>query len=56
MIHEQYFYPDYIHSLADFEARVLQSCEILTSQGYTGAHISDITRPRPLSDYPLFQG
>lgn len=54
MIHEQYFYPDYMNYLADFEARVLQSCEILANKGYTGAHISDITNQRSLADYPAF--
>jgi hypothetical protein len=54
MIHEQYFYPDYINYLADFEARVLESCKILANKGYTGAHISDITNQRPLADYPAF--
>jgi len=54
MIHEQYFYPDYIRYLPDFEARVLQSCEILVNKGYTGAHISDITNQRSLADYPAF--
>ena len=54
MIHEQYFYPDYSNYLADFEARVLQACEILANKGYTGAHIRDVTTPRPLADYPAF--
>lgn len=54
MIHEQYFYQDYINYLADFEARVLESCKILANKGYTGAHISDITNQRPLADYPAF--
>ena len=54
MIHEQYFYPDYINYLADFETRVLESCKILATKGYTGAHISDITNQRPLADYPAF--
>lgn len=54
MIHEQYFYADYAHHLPDFEARVLGACEYLASKGYTGAHISEITAQRPLSDYPAF--
>ena len=54
MIHEQYFYPDYINYLADFETRVLESCKILANKGYTGAHISDITNQRPLADHPAF--
>lgn len=56
MIHEQYFYPDYANYLADFEDRVLQSCKILADKGYSGAHISDITNPRTLANYPAFQG
>ncbi len=55
MIHEQYFYPDYVNYLPDFEDRVLKSCKLLSDQGYTGAHISDITGQRPLADYPGFQ-
>lgn len=55
MIHEQYFYPDYINYLCDFEDRVLKSCQLLHSNGYTGAHISDITTQRPLADHPCFQ-
>jgi len=55
MIHEQYFYQDYVNHLADFEARVLRACEILADRGYTGAHISEVTRPRPLADYPGFR-
>ena len=54
MIHEQYFYPDYTNYLADFEARVLQSCEILANKGYTGAHLSEITCQRSWADYPAF--
>lgn len=56
MIHEQYFYPDYVNHLADFEDRVLRSCKILADKGYCGAHISDITNPRPLANYPAFHG
>lgn len=55
MIHEQYFYADYINYLADFEERVLQVCQFLASKGYTGSHISDITAERPLANYPGFQ-
>lgn len=54
MIHEQYFYQDYINYLADFEDRVLQACKLLADMGYTGAHITDVTAPRPLADYPAF--
>jgi hypothetical protein len=54
MIHEQYFYPDYINYLSDFEDRVLKPCQLLHAKGYTGSHISDITEQRSLADYPLF--
>jgi hypothetical protein len=55
MIHEQYIYPDYINYLPDFEERILRSCRILADKGYTGAHISEVTSPRPLCDYPAFR-
>ena len=54
MIHEQYFYPDYVAYLPDFEDRVLQPCAILAKKGYTGAHISEVISQRPLADYPGF--
>ena len=54
MIHEQYFYTDYIAYRPDFEDLVLQSCKILADRGYTGAHISDIAQQRPLADNPFF--
>ena len=54
MIHEQYFYPDYINYLSDFADRVLKPCQLLQAKGYTGSHISDITEQRSLADYPLF--
>ena len=44
MIHEQYFHPDYRRHLPDFEARVLDACAFLANRGYTGAHISELTR------------
>jgi hypothetical protein len=56
MIHEQYFYQDYVNYLPDFEARVLESCRILADKGYTGGHISEATAPRPLAAFPGFQG
>lgn len=55
MIHEQYFYPDYVNYMADFEARVLESCKILADLGYIGGHISEVTEPRPLADHPSFR-
>ena len=54
MIHEQYFYPGYMRYLPDFEKIVLDSCKLLADRGYTGAHISDVTRQCPLADNPLF--
>ncbi len=42
MIHEQYFYRDYIHHLPDFEERVLSACKYLHESGYRGAHIGEI--------------
>ena len=56
MIHEQYFYPDYCNYLSDFRERILHACKILAEQGYTGAHISQVTKPRDLADYPAFLG
>ena len=44
MIHEQYFYEDYRRYLFDFEERVLDTCRYLAGEGYTGAHITDMTR------------
>ena len=55
MIHEQYFYPDYSHHRPDFEQRVLQPCKLLAERGYTGAHITDVTRERPLRENPFFK-
>jgi hypothetical protein len=43
MIHEQYFYKDYKHHLPDFEARVLEPCQMLFELGYTGSFLSDAT-------------
>lgn len=42
MIHEQFFYGDYIVPLADFEARVLEPARMLYEAGYRGAHIRDV--------------
>ena len=41
MIHEQYFHKDYRRYLADFEARVLDTCRYLADHGYVGAHITE---------------
>ncbi len=55
MIHEQYFYPDYRLYLADFEERILWTCKYLHDNGYTGAHITEATTERSLSEYPSFK-
>ena len=49
MIHEQYYYKDYIHYLPDFEARVLGPAKLLYENGYRGSFIKDAVAelPRP---------
>ena len=42
MIHEQYFYQDYVGYLADFEKRVLLPAKLLYENGYTGAFVKDV--------------
>ena len=42
MIHEQYFYKDYVCYLPDFEARVLEPARLLSEHGYKGCLIKDI--------------
>ena len=42
MIHEQYFYPDYVNYLPDFEARVLEPAKHLFSLGYNGSFVSEV--------------
>lgn len=54
MIHEQYFYDDYVNYRADFEQRVLIPCKMLAENDYTGAHITEVTSERALNDYPEF--
>ena len=44
MIHEQYFYQDYVNYLADFETRVLEGCRLLSERGYRGRLINAVTR------------
>lgn len=55
MIHEQYFYRNYVRYLSDFEERVLWTCKYLHDNGYVGMHISDITRERALSAFPALK-
>ena len=52
MIHEQYFYKDYVNYLADFEDRVLEGCRLLRERGYQGRLISDVVREDGLQNYP----
>ena len=52
MIHEQYFYKDYVNYLADFETRVLEGCRILHERGYQGRLISHVVREDSLQNYP----
>ena len=41
MIHEQYFYPDYVNYRPDFARRVLEACAYLAEKGYAGRHVSE---------------
>ena len=41
MIHEQYFYSDYMNYLPDFESRVLDACELIAKSVYVGRHITE---------------
>ena len=42
MIHEQYFYKDYVNYLPDFRARVLDPAHYLFDVGYRGRFLSDV--------------
>ena len=42
MIHEQYFHKDYRNYLPDFEARVVEACELIAKNGYVGRHICEV--------------
>lgn len=42
MIHEQYFYPDYVSYLPDFENRILECCKFLAEKGYEGHHLQEV--------------
>ena len=42
MIHEQYFHPDYVNYLPDFEERVLTPAKYLFEKGYTGALVKEV--------------
>ena len=52
MIHEQYFYKDYVNYLHDFETRVLEACRLLHEKGYHGSSISEVTKEDSLQEYP----
>ena len=54
MIHEQYFYEDYIKYLPDFADRILEPCRYLWEHGYVGSHITDVTREPNLREHPSF--
>ncbi len=41
MIHEQYFYNTYENYLPDFEARVVESCKLVSDFGYEGRFITE---------------
>ena len=42
MIHEQYFYDDYIAYIPNFEELVLEACKLISENGYKGRHIADV--------------
>lgn len=42
MIHEQYFYDDYIAYIPNFEELVLEACKLISENGYQGRHIADV--------------
>ncbi len=44
MIHEQYFHKDYVCHLPDFEARVVEACELIAKNGYVGRHITEAAK------------
>ncbi len=41
LIHEQYYYKDYVHYLPDFEARVLEPAKLLSENGYRGSFVGE---------------
>ena len=41
LIHEQYYYTDYVHYLPDFEARVLEPAKLLSEHGYRGSFVGE---------------
>ncbi len=42
MIHEQYFYPDYVRYMPTFRENVLTACRWCAEQGYRGYYMQDI--------------
>ena len=42
LIHEQYFYPDYVAYIPKYEEIVLTAAKWLKEHGYTGSHLSEV--------------
>lgn len=42
MIHEQFFYEDYVNYLPDFEQRILESCRFAKEKGFKPAFLIDV--------------
>lgn len=42
MIHEEYFYNDYVKFMPDFEARILEPCKWAWEKGYKGIFLDDV--------------
>jgi len=54
MIHEQYFYPDYVSYLPDFEERMLYVCKFLYERGYKTMKLIDAVSEPSLYENPRF--
>lgn len=55
LIHEQYFYKNYMAYIPNFEERVLKCCKYLYENGYKGAHITEVTTENNLNQNRLLQ-
>ena len=53
LMHEQYFYEDYVRFRPDFAARILDPARLLWENGYQGRLISEVIAERPLCEFPL---
>lgn len=53
LMHEQYFYEDYVTYRPDFEARILDPARLLWEKGYKGRLISEVIEERRLCDFPF---